>query len=464
MDKRFGRMRPLNTAALLLLAALFAGCATTNVSGPIASRETTGALKEAAALARNDAALTGQAKIDNARQIERLLAGIDNATLARDAAALPVGDPLYAFAGRALLNRGLPLPRPFDRGTQWRFDLNNRPAAERDGYRPPVKLAVLLPLSGQLATAAAPVRDGLLAGYYGESRRRPEIDFYDTAGTPAGAVDAYAKAATAGADFIVGPLGRDEVTAVFRDTDLSVPVLALNRGAAAPPSGNAGFSLAPEDDGIIAAEYLLSRERKTALVINGNDDTGRRAASAFRERFTERGGTVVDAIGVADAPGSISANLANASQRGVDAVFLALKGGAARAIAPQLAMAGLGGKSRVATSQLISGTGKPEQDSALDGIVYPTEVWTARGIGGLPAASVIGVALPTARGPAARLFAFGYDAWLLTAYLEKLATGDNAEVKGATGVLRLDGFGNVIRTPAWSTFNSGRAAPIAGDD
>jgi outer membrane PBP1 activator LpoA protein len=143
-------------------------------------------------------------------------------------------------------------------------------------------------------------------------------------------------------------------------------------------------------------------------------------------------------------------------------VFLALKGGVARVIAPQLAMAGLGGKSRVATSQLISGTGKPEQDSALDGIVYPTEVWTARGIGGLPAAS--SVSLPTARGPATRLFAFGYDAWLLTAYLEKLATGNNAEVKGATGVLRLDGFGNVIRTPAWSTFNGGRAAPITGSD
>ena len=462
MDKRFGRMRSLNTAALLMLAALFAGCATTNVSGPTASREVTGALKEAAVLARNDATLTGQARIDNARQIERLLSAIDNATLARDAAALPVGDPLYPFAGRALLNRGLPLPRPFDRGVQWRFDLNNRPAAERDGYRPPVKLAVLLPLSGQLATASAPVRDGLLAGYYGETRRRPEINFYDTAGTATGAIDAYGKAAAGGADFVIGPLGRDEVSAVFGQSNLPVPVLALNRGTSAPPAGNAGFSLAPEEDGIIAAEYLLSRERKTALIVNGNDDNGRRAASAFRERFTQRGGTVVEAISVADTPGSISANLANASQRGVDAVFLALKGGTARAIAPQLAMAGLGGKSRVATSQLISGTGKPDQDSALDGIVYPTEVWTARGIGGLPAATT--VTLPTARGPAARLFAFGYDAWLLTAYLEKLATANNAEVKGATGVLRLDGFGNVIRTPAWSTFNGGRAAPIAGSD
>jgi outer membrane PBP1 activator LpoA protein len=317
-------------------------------------------------------------------------------------------------------------------------------------------------LSGQLATASAPVRDGLLAGYYGESRRRPEIDFYDTAGTPAGAVDAYGRAAAAGADFVIGPLGRDEVTAVFRDSKLSVPVLALNRGAVAPPSGNAGFSLAPEDDGIIAAEYLLNRERRTALVIGGADDNGRRAANAFRERFTERGGKVVETLSVGDTPGNLSANLGAAAQGGVDAVFLALKGSTARAIAPQLALAGLGGKSRVATSQLISGTGKPEQDSALDGIVYPTEVWTARGIAGLPAASVAGASLPTARGPAARLFAFGYDAWMLTAYLEKLATGDNVQLKGATGELSLDGFGNVIRTPAWSTFSGGRAVPVSG--
>lgn len=313
MDKRFGRIFPL-----LLLAALFAGCATTQVSGPATSKAISGALASAATLARNDATLAGQAKIDNAREIERLLAGIDNATLARDAAALPVGDPLYAFAGRALLNRGLPLPRPFDRGAQWRFDLNNRPAAERDGYRPPLKLAVLLPLSGQLATASAPVRDGLLAGYYGETRRRPEINFFDTAGTPAGAVDAYAKAVAAGADFVIGPLGRDEVTAVFRDSGLAVPVLALNRGALAPPPGNAGFSLAPEDDGIIAAEYLLGLERRTALVISGSDDNGKRAASSFRERFSARGGTVVDTIGVADIPGNISTNLGTASQHGVD--------------------------------------------------------------------------------------------------------------------------------------------------
>ena len=56
MDKRFGRIFPL-----MLLAALFAGCATTQVSGPAKSGHvSTGAFADAAALARNDATLRSE--------------------------------------------------------------------------------------------------------------------------------------------------------------------------------------------------------------------------------------------------------------------------------------------------------------------------------------------------------------------------------------------------------------------
>lgn len=459
MHKRFGPI-----VLVLLLSALAAGCATTQVSAPAQPvQQLDTAMASAAALARNEAALTSQERALNARQINQLLAGVDNATLARDAAQLPPGDPLYPYVGRALLNRGLPLPRPFERGEQWSAGMAARPAAELDGYRPPLKLAVLLPLSGRLATAAAPVRDGLLAGYYGETRRRPEIDFIDTAGTAAGAQAAYSRAIASGADFVLGPLGRDEVSALFGGSNLSVPVLALNRGNdEAPPPGHAGFSLAPEDDGIIAAEYLLGLERRNVLVLAGNDDNARRAANAFRERFSERGGNVVQTISVSDQPDGLAATLAPLAQQQVDGVFLSLRGNVARAVAPQLALSGLGGSSRVGTSQLTLGTGTPEQDTALDGIVFPTEAWTAGGVRGLPSAGMVGSQMATARGPAARLFAFGYDAWLLTAYLERLATVADAELPGATGRLRLDGFGNVVRTPVWSTFSGGRTTPIAG--
>ena len=172
------RVRLGRTLVATALALGLASCPTTPGTGPVtSSARVSPAFASAATLARQDGALSGQARSDNAREIDRLLGTLDDATLARDAASLPAGDPLYNFAGRALQRRGLPLPRPFDRGAQWHFDAGNRPAADADGYRPPMKLAVLLPLSGNLATAAAPVRDGLLAGYYGERRRRPGIQF-----------------------------------------------------------------------------------------------------------------------------------------------------------------------------------------------------------------------------------------------------------------------------------------------
>jgi len=460
MDKRFAWIAPVLVSALLL-----GGCATPQTSGggggPHPSAAGSAAFRQAADLARSGAQLTGQARAENVRKIQQLLQGLDNPTLSKETGALPVGDPLYPYAGKLMADRGLALPRPFDRATAWNFEAAQRPPADRDGYRPPVKLAVLLPLSGPLAVAAAPVRDGLLAGYYGESRRRPEIQFIDTTGTPAGALAAYGKAQQAGADFVVGPLGRDEVGAVFGQPSLPVPLLALNRGSSEPPATAVGFSLAPEDDGIGAADYLFQREHKQVLVIRGQDDNATRAATAFAEHFTELGGNVTQTIAVADAPPDMLAALTAAASQGVDAVFLSIKGSTARVLAPQLAMSGLAGKARVGSSQLTQGTGKAEEDRVLDGIIYPTEAWTARGVEGLPAASSVASTLPTARGGAARLFAFGFDAWQLTAYLEKLSLGANATLRGATGVLSLDGFGNVQRAPAWATFSGGRPTPIA---
>jgi outer membrane PBP1 activator LpoA protein len=436
--------------------ALLGGCATVSTTGTgtsQASRNPT--IAQAGELARNGANLTGSARSTNDREIERLLSTLDNATLSREAAALAGGDPLYNHVGNALLRRGLPLPRPFDRSA-WNFDGAGRPPADSDGYRPPVKLAVLLPMSGNLAVAATPVRDGFLAGYYGEARRRPDVSFYDTAGTPGGALAAYDRAAIEGNDFVVGPLGRDEVDALFAKGALQVPVLALNRGEASPPNGNASFSLSPEDEGIAAAEHLLGLGARRVLVIAAVDDTQQRAVSALRERLVARGAQVTD---VASEGTSDFAPYAQ-KEGGVDAVFLAVKGSSARLLMPRLAVAGLAGKPRVATSQLLSGTGKAEEDRILDGIAFPSEVWSTRGVRGLPPASIVGTQLNSAKGPAARLFAFGFDAWQITAYLQRLATSADGHIDGATGTLRLDGQGNVQRTPAWATFSAGVATSL----
>ena len=83
-----------------------------------------------------------------------------------------------------------------------------------------------------------------------------------------------------------------------------------------------------------------------------------------------------------------------------------------------------------------------------------------RSVPGLPTPASAASRVGSARGPGARLFAFGYDAWLLTGYLERLALSNNSDIAGATGRLGLDGFGNVVRRPSWSRFSGGVASPV----
>lgn len=444
--------------AICCLLLALSGCATVETQrGPARVTETaTPGLLEAKTLAAGHAALSGQARRDNGARIDALLAQLDDATLVREAGRLAAGDPLYNFAGRALLNRGLPLPRAFDRGGA-SFGAADRPAADRDGYRPPLKVGLLLPLSGSQAAAANAVRDGYLAGYYGEDRPRPQLRFYDSA---AGARSAYNRAVADDNDLVVGPLGRDEVDALFADDALPVPLLALNRGSRMPQAGSAGFSLSPEDEGVSLARYLIERGARNVLIVAGGDDTQRRTAAAARAQLEQRGVRIAGSLDYRDDLGE-ALRQAAAANGGVDAVLLSLRGNHARALVPQLAAAGLSAVTRVAGSQITSGTGKASEDAVLDGIVHPIETWSVRNIDGLPSQASAAARVPTARGPAARLFAFGYDAWLLTAYLDRLANAANADVAGATGRLSLDGFGVVVRQPSWSRFSGGVSVPLA---
>ena len=93
-----GRFTRSLCCALFLLA--LAACASVEVDRtPVATMHP--ATAEAQALARAHAGLPGPARAGNAARIEALLAQLDDASLARDAGALAVGDPLYNFAGRA---------------------------------------------------------------------------------------------------------------------------------------------------------------------------------------------------------------------------------------------------------------------------------------------------------------------------------------------------------------------------
>ena len=348
--------------------------------------------------------------------------------------------------------------RPAIRGEHART--NDFPPADDDGYRPPARLAVLLPMSGTLAPAAAGVRDGLLAAYYAENRRRPLIKFYDSQGTGAGAQAALAKAIADGAQMIVGPLTREEVSAISGQSDTGLPTIALNRGSRPMSPGGTSFAMLPDDEGVAAANRLVDRGLPTALVFSNRSDNAQRAVSAFREALRKRGGEVLAEISIAADGADLNAKLATlpANTPPPKAVFLAMDAGQARTLAVQLKASALASLPRISTSQILSG-GSSRADGELDGIEYPELPWLLNQESGLPEAAGLAKTLPSARGPAQRLFAFGADAWKLTAYFERLYNDPSFSIRGATGQLRIDVSGSVQRTLTWAVMSGGRGRP-----
>lgn len=397
-----------------------------------------------------------------ARNIARLLGGVPSNTLAAKTTALASGDPLYPYAARELAKRNLPLPHPPAANVSTLT--KNFPPADRDGYRPPNKLAVVLPMTGPVAAASAGVRDGLLAAYYAEQRRRPVIKFYDSAGTAAGAQKAVTQAVADGAQMIIGPLTRDAVNAVFNRGDLGVPIIALNRGQNPPPPGSASFALLPDDEGLAAADRLADRKQMKILVFSHSDDNAKRTLAAFREQLRVRGGEIIGEVPVSDEVGDLNKKIAAELTRAkvqVAAIFMTLKAPQARLVSAQLRASTLATLPRMSSSLILTGSGNPRLDGELDGIEFPELPWLLDQRPDLPDADALEKSLPSVHGPALRLFGFGYDAWKLAAYLDQMNSNPAFTINGATGVLQLDNFGLVQREPAWAMFSGGRirAAP-----
>ena len=151
-------------------------------------------------------------------------------------------------------------------------------------------IALLLPISSRAAAAAISVRDGFMTAYYQvPPGQRPRVHIYDT-GTLSVA-EALTQATRAGAEFIVGPLTREEVVAAADYPGTRAPLLALNFLPAErpPPAQFFQYALSPEDEARLAARRVLEdhHRRGIALVPAG---TGERACSVPSGRSSRAAG------------------------------------------------------------------------------------------------------------------------------------------------------------------------------
>jgi len=399
------------------------------------------------------------------QQAVAILAGMGPDALNQTYASLADNDPLKPWVKKALAQPGAAAAQVLPQPNQPVGALKGTAAPQ--GYAMPARVALLLPATGPVAVAGAAVRDGFFTAYFHTpvtQEQRPAIKVYDTGGTAEGSVAAYRQAVSDGAGLVIGPLGRAAVSAIFAQPNLPVPMLALNhpQGSTPTPAGSYEFALLPEAEGAQLAAHMITLGLQAAIVFRGDDDTASRTFDAFKTQFESLGGQVANDVvlpqGSVDFAGQIQAALAGSgSQTGIVAL---LRPTQARLLMPQLLLA----RSTLpvfATSMVYSGDEDTTADADLDGLRFCDEPWLYDAQAGLPDRATLASLLATAAGPAARLFAFGMDAYALVPYLGWLRTHPGSYVPGASGQLTMDVFGHVQRTPIWVQFQGGAARPVA---
>lgn len=422
-------------------------------------------LAAARALAQRVPLLPPLAQADAHQQAVAILAGMGHDPLAALYPSLADNDPLKPYVQQALAQAGTAPPRVLPQPNQPVGTLAQ--SGTPQGYAMPPHVALLLPATGPVAVAGAAVRDGFFTAYFHAPvapEQRPSIKVYDTGGTADGAVAAYRQAVADGAALVVGPLGRATVSAVLAQAQLPVPVLALNhaQGNLPTPAGSFEFALLPEAEGAQLAAHMATLGLHAAIVFRGDDDTAARTFDAFKIQFASLGGQIANDIvlpkGTVDFASQVQAALAGSgSQTGI---VVLLRPEQARLLLPQLKLA----RSTLpmfATSLVYSGNEDATADGDLDGLQFCDEPWLFNAETGLPDHASLASQLATAGGPAARLFAFGMDAYALVPYLGWLHANPGSYVAGATGLLTMDAARHVQRTPIWVQFQGGIARPVA---
>ena len=402
--------------------------------------------------------------VENQRVVA-ILAGMGSAGLQALFPTLADADPLKPYVRQALAHSGMAAPLALPRLNEPVGTLTG--GAVPQGYAMPPRVALLLGSTGRVAVASAAVRDGFFAAYFhapAAQQPRPTIKVYDTGATADGALAAYRQAVADGASLVVGPLGRGAVGALFAQASLPVPVLALNhaQGNQPVPPGSAEFALLPETEGAQLAAHMVTAGLHAAIVFRGKGDTSSRMFAAFKLEFESLGGQLANDIvlqpGDVDFAAQIRAALAGSgNQTGIVAL---LRPEQARLLLPQLRLA----RSTLpvfSTSMVYSGDENITANGDLDGVQFCDAPWLYDAQAGLPDHATLASQLTTADGPAARLFAFGMDAYALMPYLGWLRSHPGSYLAGATGQLTMDAFGHVQRTPVWLQFQGGVARPVA---
>lgn len=344
---------------------------------------------------------------------------------------------------------------------QWRNQFPNHPANqlfpsddslnEILNTAPPHHYALLLPLQGDLSAQGQAIRDGFMNAYnqtFGSTANKPTVSFYDTnQNSNIGAL--YRQAISAGADFVIGPLTKDQVETVAHADSMTVPTLTLNYTD--NPIQNAmvyQFGLSPLDEIQQVVDKARANGLSHAIIIAAKNPWGERTAKSLIQRFKAEGGRVNDVFYYSkntnfplEMATLFHANPPEPQHRtDEDVIFLLAQTEAARQVVSLLKNQYAQNVPIYATSSIYNGIASPEQDTELEGVNF---------------VDIPYVFHDASTNALKRFVAIGHDAFLIGQQLPRLKKLPQFELQGDTGELHLTARQQIYRHLSWATMHNG---------
>lgn len=352
--------------------------------------------------------------------------------------------------------------------------------------QPLSRVALLVPLSGQLSSAGQALRDGFLAAHLTASSQSPaieHIEFYDS-----NRIDSLeqflAQQQRKGTQLVIGPLLKSKVEQLGQQAQLPLPLLALNYIEGSTPPQLFQFGLGAEDEARQAAHQAWSEGHQRAIALAPNSEWGDRVLKAFTQAFQAKGGKVIAAEPLAE-PVKLAGQIARlfklresetraqelsstlqqkvttepTRRQDVDCLFLAAPPQQAQQVRPTLVFQYAGDIPIYGTSQLNGVTGNTRQNQDMEGIQFTETPWILNP--NLPLRQQVEQQWPQAGSALGRLYAMGADAYRIAPLLTQLAMLPAMQIEGLSGYLRLNAQRQIERTLLWAQFQKGQVVPVA---
>ncbi|MCV6605176.1 MAG: penicillin-binding protein activator [Porticoccaceae bacterium] len=345
----------------------------------------------------------------------------------------------------------------------------------------PQQLALLLPMSGspELANAGKTIRDGFMAAYYEvleKGHRPPLIQLYDTAADP-DIESLYRQAVNDGAEMVIGPLARKNVTRLNDMGDLPVPTISLTYlqdTEAGVANRLLQFGMSAPNEARQVAERAWLEGHRRALAIVPDSALGQRTLAAFQQQWENNGGELVQILNyqrgqvdfkeavkkalLIDQSQQRSNRLANVlgkrlkseplhRRQDLDMVFLFSFPEEGRQVKPMLDFFHADDLPVYATSHIYDGKPQASKDRDLDGVRFAIMPWALPG-------TIAESMIPKANF-VANFFALGLDAYKIHQAALQMQLLPETQLFGSTGTLSLDN-NEVTRRQPWAEFRGGK--------